>query len=88
MKCLLKGCWWSGTHLEPFRGVGQLWRREAISPVLIFLCESAVFPLSMGHFSSMLFTLYPHSLLPPISSLHKTPLTAPLHHPYIFSFLH
>ena len=56
---MLKGCWWSGTHLEPFHGVGQLWRREAISSMLIFLCESAVFPLFKGHFSSILFTLLP-----------------------------
>lgn len=41
--------------LEPtwsFRGNEvQLWRREAISPVLIFLCESAVFPTIYGPLS-------------------------------------
>ena len=38
---------------------GQLWRREAISSVLTVPCESAVFPLSVGHFFSILFTLLP-----------------------------
>ena len=38
---------WSGSALE--KG----------SYLFIFLCESAVFPLSKGHFSSILFTLLP-----------------------------